>query len=254
MDYPSTYLSIYLVLASTRLALPALIHHPPTARPPANPVIHKLRAHKAKPRVVPCSEPSRPATSRDITTRHAPRLVGPFFSASPRRPTPAQLLAMPRRRARRQEPVEEEQEEDDHVHDEAPDPPQQEPHSEPEAGDDAQEMRSLRFHEELSWRPAKPIPSATLVARLERLSKELADFDQGEVQLESLKAVAASLAHRNLLQHKDRGVKAYTACCLVDILRLFVPDAPFTDDQLKVRTGKRQGGRRARPLTFAQRR
>ncbi|KAF4505384.1 hypothetical protein G6O67_007341 [Ophiocordyceps sinensis] len=141
---------------------------------------------------------------------------------------------MPRRRARRQEPVEEEQEEDDHVHDEAPDPPQQEPHSEPEAGDDAQEMRSLRFHEELSWRPAKPIPSATLVARLERLSKELADFDQGEVQLESLKAVAASLAHRNLLQHKDRGVKAYTACCLVDILRLFVPDAPFTDDQLKM--------------------
>ncbi|KAM4054732.1 sister chromatid cohesion protein pds5 [Hirsutella rhossiliensis] len=140
---------------------------------------------------------------------------------------------MPRRRARRQEHVEEAEEQDDHVHDKAPEPPQ-EADSEPEAGDQAHEMRSLRFREELSWRPAKPIPSATLVARLERLSKELADFDQGEVQLDSLKAVAASLAHRNLLQHKDRGVKAYTACCLVDILRLFVPDAPFTDDQLKM--------------------
>lgn len=105
-----------------------------------------------------------------------------------------------------------------------------------DAGDDeAQEQHALVFDEELSWRPAKPIPTATLLARLERLSKELAEFDQGAVQLESLKTVAAQLAHRNLLQHKDRGVKAYTACCLVDLLRLYVPDAPFTDEQLKVR-------------------
>ncbi|PHH91384.1 hypothetical protein CDD83_692 [Cordyceps sp. RAO-2017] len=137
---------------------------------------------------------------------------------------------MPRRRTRRQEPVEEEEEEEDPVHDEAPEPQTTAP---PEPGAGGGEMRRLRFNEELSWRPAKPIPSGTLIARLESLSKELADFDQGEVHLDSLKAVAANLVHRNLLQHKDRGVKAYTACCLVDILRLFVPDAPFTDDQLK---------------------
>ena len=95
-------------------------------------------------------------------------------------------------------------------------------------------LQSLEFDEELSWRPAKPIGSATLVARLERLSKELAEFDQGAVDLESIKDVAEKLAHRNLLQHKDKGVKAYTACCLVDVLRLYVPDAPFTGDQLKV--------------------
>ncbi|KAG6039231.1 hypothetical protein E4U19_006492 [Claviceps sp. Clav32 group G5] len=114
--------------------------------------------------------------------------------------------------------------------------PEQETAAEQQDDDDEEEMeqRSLEFDEELSWRPAKPIASATLLGRLERLSKELADFDQGGVDLDSLKGVAASLAHRNLLQHKDRGVKAYTACCLVDILRLFVPDAPFTDDQLKM--------------------
>lgn len=111
-----------------------------------------------------------------------------------------------------------------------------EPEAEPQAaeGDDEGEHQRLQFNEELSWRPAKPIPSGTLLTRLEKLSKELADFEQGEVDLSSLKDVSAQLAHRNLLQHKDRGVKAYTACCLVDILRLFVPDAPFTDDQLKV--------------------
>lgn len=145
---------------------------------------------------------------------------------------------MARRRTRAQEPVEAEAVEEQQ-------PPVQETpadnHDEDmaDAGDDAdedQEQHSLVFNEELSWRPAKPIPTATLLSRLERLSKELADFDQGAVELGSLKTVAAHLAHRNLIQHKDRGVKAYTACCLVDLLRLYVPDAPFTDEQLKVRS------------------
>ncbi|TWU76747.1 hypothetical protein ED733_004271 [Metarhizium rileyi] len=128
------------------------------------------------------------------------------------------------------------EEEHDRVQEDVPEP-EPEPMSEAEAEAAAgteEEQRCLEFDEELSWRPAKPIPSATLLDRLERLSKELADFDQGGVQLDSLKDAATSLAHRNLLQHKDRGVKAYTACCLVDILRLFVPDAPFSDDQLKM--------------------
>lgn len=103
------------------------------------------------------------------------------------------------------------------------------------ADEDEGEQRSLQFDEELSWRPAKPIPTGTLLGRLERLNKELSELDQGATDLESIRSIAAKLAHRNLLQHKDRGVKAYTACCLVDILRLYVPDAPFTDDQLKVR-------------------
>lgn len=102
-----------------------------------------------------------------------------------------------------------------------------------EEEDQDDEVRTLQFRDEISWRPAKPIASATLVARLERLSKELADHDQGAIDLDSVKDVAEKLAHRNLIQHKDRGVRAYTACCLVDILRLFVPDAPFTNDQLK---------------------
>ena len=99
-------------------------------------------------------------------------------------------------------------------------------------GDEAQQ--SLQFNEELSWRPTKPIATGTLLTRLESLSKELADFDQGAVELSTLKDVALNLAHRNLIQHKDKGVRAYTACCLVDLLRLYVPEAPFTDDQLKV--------------------
>jgi sister-chromatid-cohesion protein PDS5 len=150
----------------------------------------------------------------------------------------------PRRRVRSRpaetaaaEQEEEMQEPEPEVAQEVEDEPQEvEDESEREGDEDGhnEELQILQFDEELSWRPAKPIGSATLVARLERLSKELAEFDQGAVDLESIKGVAEKLAHRNLLQHKDKGVKAYTACCLVDILRLYVPDAPFTSDQLKV--------------------
>lgn len=134
--------------------------------------------------------------------------------------------------ARRRTRAESTPKDDEPVREASPDAPAA---NDDEEMEDQQEQKSLQFNEELSWRPAKPIPSATLLNRLEKLSKELAEFDQGAVVLESLNDVAAHLAHRNLLQHKDRGVKAYTACCLVDLLRLFVPDAPFTDEQLKVR-------------------
>lgn len=156
---------------------------------------------------------------------------------------------MARRRARAQKPAEVVEEEEEVMEEQEPEPEpeleseqeeqmeQDEGEEEPEHEENGEngEQQSLQFDEELSWRPAKPIATGTLIGRLDRLSKELAEFEQGQVDLDSLKDVAGKLGHRNLLQHKDRGVKAYTACCLVDMLRLFVPDAPFTDDQLKVR-------------------
>ncbi|KAM5351524.1 hypothetical protein ACJ41O_004247 [Fusarium nematophilum] len=147
---------------------------------------------------------------------------------------------MARRRARAGKPVEVEEEEEEVMEQEQDQDQEQEPEPELEERDQAsdqdeeEELRSLEFDEELSWRPAKPIPTGTLLGRLERLSKELSEFDQGATDLDSIRDVAKHLGHRNLLQHKDRGVKAYTACCLVDILRLFVPDAPYSDDQLKM--------------------
>jgi sister-chromatid-cohesion protein PDS5 len=145
---------------------------------------------------------------------------------------------MARRRARNEKPAEVVEEEEVVEQDEEEEPEQQEqPEEQNRASENEEEgeQRSLEFDEELSWRPAKPIPTGTLIKRLDKLSKELSELDQGATDLDSLTNVAKQLGHRNLLQHKDRGVKAYTACCLVDILRLCVPDAPFSDDQLKVR-------------------
>lgn len=96
------------------------------------------------------------------------------------------------------------------------------------------ETSGLQFNEPLSWRAGKPIAIADLLRRLQALSKEMRSMEQEENERDSFTTVAKELASPNLLAHKDKGVKAWTACCLVDILRLCAPDAPYTGQQLKV--------------------
>ena len=109
-------------------------------------------------------------------------------------------------------------------------------------------MVALQFNEPLTWRAGKAIPIADLLQRLQLLFKELRDMDQGEIERESFAKVAKELISPNLLAHKDKGVKAWTACCLVEILRLFAPDAPYTGQQLKV-CGAKWFGRKISELT-----
>ena len=92
----------------------------------------------------------------------------------------------------------------------------------------------LKFNEDLSWRAGKSIAIADLLRRLQALHKEMRDMEQEENERDSFTRVAKDLASPNLLAHKDKGVKAWTACCLVDILRLCAPDAPYTGQQLRV--------------------
>lgn len=95
-------------------------------------------------------------------------------------------------------------------------------------------MPGLRFKESLSWRAGKPIAIADLLRRLQALSQELRLMDQEDAPRDAIVAVAKDLVSPNLLAHKDTGVKAWTACCLVDVLRLCAPDAPYTGIQLRV--------------------
>lgn len=104
-----------------------------------------------------------------------------------------------------------------------------------EEQDEDRDPEGLQFNESLSWRPGKAIPTTELVKRLNKLSKELAELDQEWEHKESLNHVAKELSSANIIGHKDKGVKAFAACCLVDILKICAPDAPFTPSQLKVR-------------------
>lgn len=101
------------------------------------------------------------------------------------------------------------------------------------SGDGA--LQRLQFNEPISWRVGRAaIPIADLLERLQTLAQELRKFEQEEVDAGSLTKVSQELAAPQLLAHKDKGVRAWVGCCIVDVLRLCAPDAPFTGNQLKV--------------------
>ncbi|KAJ2890318.1 Sister chromatid cohesion protein pds5, partial [Coemansia aciculifera] len=73
----------------------------------------------------------------------------------------------------------------------------------------------------------------TATIMLKKLSKELNGLEQETVDTQSLDSVTRQLLAPSLLRHKESGVVAYVACCIADILRLYAPEAPYSDDEIK---------------------
>jgi sister chromatid cohesion protein PDS5 len=92
----------------------------------------------------------------------------------------------------------------------------------------------LQFDQTLSWRAGKAIPVGDLLTRLQKLAAELRNYDQDQVESRAFTTLAQDLANTNLLAHKDKGVRAWTLACVVDVLKICAPDAPFIQGQLKV--------------------
>ncbi|PVU88709.1 hypothetical protein BB559_005438 [Furculomyces boomerangus] len=78
----------------------------------------------------------------------------------------------------------------------------------------------------------KLVPTQELFNELKKTSKELSLLDQEYVDARSLKDVAKQLVSNLIISHQSQAVQAYSACCLVDILRLFAPEAPYNDSEL----------------------
>ena len=70
-------------------------------------------------------------------------------------------------------------------------------------------------------------------ARLRELHCELAGIEQGAVDTRELDALCAEVARPALLEHRDASSRAFGACILADMLRLYAPNAPFNARQLK---------------------
>ncbi|OAP64142.1 hypothetical protein AYL99_00114 [Fonsecaea erecta] len=91
----------------------------------------------------------------------------------------------------------------------------------------------LQFNETLTWRAGRPLGVADLLARLQTLAAQLRNYDLDQVDSRAFTTLALDLANTNLLGHKDKGVRAWTVSCIVDVLRICAPDAPFVEAQLK---------------------
>ncbi|KIW69933.1 hypothetical protein PV04_02247 [Phialophora macrospora] len=95
------------------------------------------------------------------------------------------------------------------------------------------DIPGLRFNEPLSWRAGKAIPVGDLLTRLQKLATELRNYDLDQVDSRAFTTLSQDLANANLLAHKDKGVRAWTISCIVDVLKICAPDAPFIEGQLK---------------------
>jgi hypothetical protein len=67
------------------------------------------------------------------------------------------------------------------------------------------------------------------------LSKYLAGRDQDEGDKNKLNEAAAALG--TLVDSSEPEVKLLVACCLADIIRIYAPEAPYSQAQLKVASG-----------------
>ena len=94
-------------------------------------------------------------------------------------------------------------------------------------------VQPLEFDEPVTWKPGKAIPVAELLRRLKTLSEELKSIEQELADRETLSPKAQELASGLLLGHKDKGVRAYSLLCIVEMFRLLAPDAPYKQGQLK---------------------
>ncbi|KAJ6631101.1 armadillo-type protein [Mycena sp. CBHHK59/15] len=90
--------------------------------------------------------------------------------------------------------------------------------------------KKLAFRDKLV---GKGLSTDALIKKLQALHRELAELEQELVDVNSLGAARKELVSSTILLHKDRGVRAYAACCLADILRLYAPDAPYTQGELR---------------------
>ncbi|WVQ83257.1 hypothetical protein IAT38_005396 [Cryptococcus sp. DSM 104549] len=93
-------------------------------------------------------------------------------------------------------------------------------------------LAKLDFKESI-FPQGKRDTSDALLKRLKTLQQKLAALEQDLTDTRTLEPVRKPLIHQTILHHKDRGVRAYAACCLADLLRLYAPDAPYSDVQLR---------------------
>lgn len=76
------------------------------------------------------------------------------------------------------------------------------------------------------------ISKEELIRRLKTAAQGFTSIDQGEKTIE-LDNFAASIATPFIFFHKDKDVKSYASCCFADILRIYAPEPPYNEDQLK---------------------
>ncbi|CAM9824939.1 unnamed protein product, partial [Ectocarpus sp. 8 AP-2014] len=70
------------------------------------------------------------------------------------------------------------------------------------------------------------------VATMRGVFEKLLEVSQDEEIPDGLAETAEDLVSASVMNHPDSDYRLLVACCLVEVLRIFAPDAPYTDDQV----------------------
>lgn len=95
----------------------------------------------------------------------------------------------------------------------------------------AEMTNELQFNSALLSVASNPIATRVLIERLDALRAELDSISSPKLQ--SLETIATDLSNERLLKHTKSGVQPRVAYCLVDILHLHSPNAPYNALQLE---------------------
>eukprot|EP01135_Chromosphaera_perkinsii_P007059 Nk52_evm2s683 gene=Nk52_evmTU2s683 len=71
-----------------------------------------------------------------------------------------------------------------------------------------------------------------LLRRLKALCNHLQEYNQ-DGEMAGIGGYASAVAQPAVMKHKDKDVRLVAACCFADILRIYAPDPPYTQEQLK---------------------
>ncbi|KAK1921574.1 armadillo-type protein [Papiliotrema laurentii] len=93
-------------------------------------------------------------------------------------------------------------------------------------------VQRLDFKEKLLEK-GKRETGETLLRKVKTLHQKLSVLEQDQTDTKSLAPVTKPLVDNLILHHKDKGIRAFAACCLADLLRLYAPDAPYTAGELR---------------------
>lgn len=86
------------------------------------------------------------------------------------------------------------------------------------------------------WLATANVPHNKMFLDLQQAATCLTDMDQSPSAsaLESMKPFLNAIVKSELLKHQDRDVKLLVATCVCEITRITAPEAPYSDDVLKV--------------------
>lgn len=72
-----------------------------------------------------------------------------------------------------------------------------------------------------------------LIKRLVKVSDHLSQLEQG-IETKTIDHTAAALIQEPIIKNKEKDVRLLCACCLADIIRIYAPEPPYNEKQLRV--------------------